>query len=84
MEKATSALHWSDLGPTAYGLLRLTLITLSAFIFSTDHGNRGHSAVLVIGCSDSWANTVYLSRPEMAARGALPKMQMSSSDQNNW
>ena len=38
--------HWSLLGPTASGLREVELITVSTFIFSTDHGNRGHSAVM--------------------------------------
>ena len=46
--------HWSLLGHRTSGLARVALITLSAFIFSTDYGNRGHSAVIV--CSDVWAN----------------------------
>ena len=32
---------------SALEVARVALITLSAFIFSTDFGNRGHSAVIV-------------------------------------
>ena len=38
--------HWSLLGPRASALGEVELITLSAFIFSTDYGNRVNSAVI--------------------------------------
>ena len=54
MEVRHSAIHWSLLGHRASPLVEVELITLSAFIFSTDYGNRVHSAVIVH--STVWAN----------------------------
>ena len=39
-------IHWSLLGHRTSGLGEVELVTLSAFIFSTDYGNRVHSAVI--------------------------------------
>ena len=53
--------HWSLLGHRTSGLARVALVTLSAFIFSTDYGNRVHSAVIV--CSDVWAKKPVVTSP---------------------
>ena len=45
---STSSADWSFSGPTASALGEPRLITVVPFIFCSDHGNRGHSAVVVL------------------------------------